>query len=54
MLSEFLDLLFNLFFVGRPPRAEKLQEIPLDEMIDKSKLVVVGKVVRIAEIYSLA
>ncbi len=47
---EFLDLLFDLFFVGRPPKREKLQEASLDEMIDKSKLVVVGKVVRIAEI----
>jgi len=53
MPSDFLDLfsfLFDLFFVGRPPKTEKLHEIPLDEMIKQSKLVFVGKVVRIAEI----
>jgi hypothetical protein len=52
MPSDFLDLfsfLFDLLFAGHPTKTEKLHEIPLDEMIDKSKLVVVGKVVRVAE-----
>jgi hypothetical protein len=48
-LDHFLDLL-AVSLPGLPSRREKLHEIPLDEMIDKSKLVVVGKVVRIAEI----
>ena len=47
---DILDFLFYLFFVGRPPKTEKLQEIPLDEMIKQSKIVVIGKVVRTAEI----
>jgi|MudIll2142460700_1097286.scaffolds.fasta_scaffold184374_1 hypothetical protein len=53
MPSDFFDLfsvLFDLLFAGHfSTKTEKLHEIPLDEMIDKSKLVVVGKVVRIAE-----
>ncbi len=50
MPGDFLDLfsfLFDLFFVGRPPKTEKLHEIPLDEMIKESKIVVIGKVLRI-------
>jgi hypothetical protein len=52
MPSDFLDLfsfLFDLFFVGRPPKTEKLQQIPLDEMIKESKIVVIGKVLRIED-----
>jgi len=51
-LDHFLTLLVA-FLPGRPPRREKLHEIPLDEMIKQSKLVVVGKVVRIEEIATL-
>ena len=47
-LDHFLILLAD-FLPGRPPRREKLHEIPLDEMIKQSKLVVVGKVIRIKE-----
>ena len=47
---DLLSFLSDLFFVGRPPKTEKLREIPLDEMIKQSKLVAVGKVVRIEEI----
>lgn len=53
MPSDFFDLfsfLFDLLFVGHPTKTEKLHEIPLDEMINKSKLVVVGKVVGTEEI----
>jgi hypothetical protein len=49
-LDHFLDLLAAFFSGGLPSKKEKLQEIPLDEMIKQSKLVVVGKVVRIEEI----
>ena len=48
-LDHFLTLLAGVFS-GRPPRIEKLQEVPLDEMIKQSNIVVVGKVVRIEEI----
>jgi hypothetical protein len=48
-LDHFLDLL-AVFLSDFPSKREKLREIPLDEMIGKSKLVVVGKVVRIAEV----
>ena len=51
-LDHFLTLLVA-FLPGRPPRRENLHEIPLDEMIKQSKLVVVGKVVRIEEIATL-
>ena len=47
-LEHFLDLL-ALYFPGLSSRREKLHEIPLDEMIKQSKLVVVGKVIRIEE-----
>ena len=56
MPGDFLDFLdhFSIwladFLSTRPPRREKFHEIPLDEMIGKSKLVVVGKVVRMEEI----
>jgi hypothetical protein len=52
MPGDFHDLfsfLFDLFFGGRPPKTEKLHEIPLDEMIKRSKIVVIGKVLRIEE-----
>jgi hypothetical protein len=48
-LDHFLTLLAGLLS-GRPPKIEKLREIPLDEMIKKSNIVVVGKVVRIEEV----
>jgi hypothetical protein len=51
-LDHFLDLL-ALYLPGRPPKREKLHEIPLDEMIKQSKLIVVGKVVRIEEMPTL-
>lgn len=47
---DLLDLLLDWSIVGRPHKTEKLHQIPLDEMIRQSKLVVVGKVVRIEEI----
>jgi len=47
-LDHFLDLL-ALYLPGLPSRREKFHEIPLDEMIKKSKLVIVGKVIRIEE-----
>jgi len=47
-LDHFLTLLAGLLS-GRPPKIEKLREIPLDEMIKQSNTVVVGKVVRIEE-----
>ncbi len=52
MLDDFLDnfLIWSAYFLGRPPKREKFREIPLDEMIKQSKLVVVGKVLRIEEI----
>ena len=51
-LLDFLDHFSILLadFLSRSPKREKLHEIPLDEMIKQSKLVVVGKVVRIEEI----
>jgi hypothetical protein len=52
MPSDSLDLfsfLFDLFFAGCPPKTEKLHEIPLDEMIKESKIVVIGKAVRIVD-----
>ena len=52
MPSDFFDLfsfLLDLFFSPCPRKAEKLQQIPLDEMIKQSKIVVIGKVLRIEE-----
>jgi len=51
-MFDFLDgLSFWLadFLSCLPSRREKFHEIPLDEMIKQSKLVVVGKVIRIEE-----
>jgi hypothetical protein len=53
MPSDFLDHFLDLLAVslpGFPSKREKLHEIPLDEMIGKSKLIVFGKVVRITKI----
>jgi hypothetical protein len=52
MPGDFYDLfsfLLDLFSVPRQSKAEKLQQIPLDEMIKESKIVVIGKVFRIKE-----
>jgi hypothetical protein len=52
MPGNFLDLfsfLFDLLFAGHPTKTEKLHEIPLDEMIKESKIVVIGKVLRIED-----
>jgi hypothetical protein len=52
MPSDYFDLfsfLFDLFFAGRPPKTEKLREIPLDEMVSRSKIVVIGKVLRVKD-----
>jgi hypothetical protein len=49
MVSDFLDHFLDLLAAslsGLPSRREKLHEIPLDEMIKSSTIVVVGKVVR--------
>ena len=51
-MIDFLDglsLWFADFLSCLPSRGEKFHEIPLDEMIKHSKLVVVGKVLRIEE-----
>jgi hypothetical protein len=52
MPSDFLDLfsfLLDMFFTPCRRKAEKLQQIPLDEMIKESKIIVIGKVLRIEE-----
>jgi hypothetical protein len=52
MPSDYFDLfsfLFDLFFSPFPRKTEKLQQIPLDEMIKESKIVVIGKVLRIED-----
>ena len=51
MHSDFLQNLLDLLAVSLPfpSRREKLQEIALDQMIKQSKLIIVGKVVRIKE-----
>jgi hypothetical protein len=52
MPSDHLDLfsfLLDLFFRPCPRKIEKLQQIPLDEMIKESKIVVIGKVLRIED-----
>jgi hypothetical protein len=46
---DLLSFLFDLFFAGRSPKTEKLHEIPLDEMIKESKIIVIGKMLRIKE-----
>ncbi len=47
-LDHFLTLL-AAFLPGPPHRKAKLHEIPLDEMIKESKIVVIGKVLRIED-----
>ena len=49
MLEYFLDLLDALLSGGLPSEKEKFHQIPLDEMIKQSKIVVIGKVLRIKE-----
>lgn len=52
MPNDYFDLfsyLFDLFFAGRPPKTEKLHEIPLDKMISRSKRIVIGKVLKIKD-----
>ena len=52
MPSDYLDLfsfLLDLFFRPCPRKTEKLQQIPLDEMIKESRIIVIGKVLRIKE-----
>jgi len=52
MLTYFLDLLdflFDLSIVGRPRKTEKLHEIPFNEMVKESKIIAIGKVLRINE-----
>ncbi len=52
MPSDFFDLfsfLLDLLFTPCPRKAEKSQQIPLDEMIKGSKIIVIGKVLRIKE-----
>jgi len=48
-LEDFLILLGDFFSGGFSSKKEKFHQIPLDEMIKESKIVVIGKVLRIKE-----
>lgn len=49
-LDDFLTLLADFLSGGLPSKKEKFHQIPLDEMIKQTRLVVVGKVLRIKKI----